>query len=195
MRAYLRLLVICGMAALLSSSAWADDIHVVLDPEPPQAGTFNLIQQTGVPYQVTWGSCTQNGVPTALQGETACLLFINQLPDNQTIPDLTVSFVVPSAMNGQTISCSNTDAFLTNNSCTAAGTLTTGEFVTFDFSGGTAIPNESAFFLGEDGVALSDLGSSWTVQVPEPGTLLLLLVGLGALFAFGFRRQHALHAC
>jgi hypothetical protein len=194
-RGSVKFLVLCGLASILSCAARADDIHVVLDPEPPQAGTFDLIQQTGVPYQVTWGSCTQAGVPTALQGETACLLFINQLPNNQTIEDLTVSFVVPAAMNGQTISCTNTDAFLTSNSCSAAGTLSTGEFVTFDFDGGTPIPNESAFFLGEDGVALSDLGSSWSVQVPEPSTLLLLLVGLGSLLAFGFRRQRALQTC
>ncbi len=195
MRGYLKFMVFCGLASLLSCATWADDIHVVLDPEPPQAGTFDLIQQTGTPYQVSWGSCTQNGVPSALQGETACLLFINQLPDNETIPDLTISFVVPAAMNGQTISCTNTDEFLTNNSCTAAGMLYTGESVTFDFSGGTPIPNESAFFLGEDGVGLADLGSSWSVQVPEPSALLLLLVGLGTLFIFGFRRQQTLHTC
>lgn len=194
MRGSLKLIVLCAVASVLSCAAWADDIHVVLDPQAPQMGTFNLIQQTGTPYQVTWGSCTQPGVPGALSGETACLLFINQLSAGQTIPDLTISFVVPAAMNGQTISCTNTDSFLTNNSCTAAGTLTTGEFVTFDFSGGTAIPNESAFFLGEDGVALADLGT-WTVQVPEPGTLLLLVVGFGSLIGFGFRRQRVLHTC
>jgi len=194
MRTYLKLLLICGFACLLTGSARADDIHVVLDPEPPQAGTFNLIQQTGVEYQVTWGSCSQAGVPTALQGETACLLFINQLPDNEAIGDLTLSFVVNSALAGQTISCSNTDQYLTSNSCAAAGTLTLGETVTFDFDGGTAIPNESAFFLGEDGVALADL-PTLNVEVPEPGILALLLVGLGTLFIFGFRRQHVLDAC
>lgn len=195
MRGCLKFIVLCGIASVLSCAAWADDIHVVLDPQAPQIGSFNLIQQNGTPYQVTWGSCTQPGVPAPLSGETACLLFINQLPANETVPDLTISFVVPAVMNGQTISCSNTDAFLTNNSCAAAGTLSTGEFVTFDFSGGTPIPNESAFFLGEDGVALADLGT-WNVQVSEPGTLLLLVVGLGGiLIGFGFYRQRSLQPC
>lgn len=194
MRTYFKFLILCVVASAVSCAVWADDIHVVLDPEAPMAGTFNLIQQEGVQYQVSWGSCTQSGVPSALQGETACLLFINQLPDNQTIADLTLSFTVNSALAGQTISCSNTDQFLTSNTCAAAGTLGLGQIATFNFDGGTPIPNESAFFLGEDGVALDAL-PTLNVEAPEPGTLLLLLVGLGTLLAFGYRRQQALHIC
>jgi hypothetical protein len=194
MRKYFKVLILCVVASALGCSAWADDIHVVLDPQAPTAGTFNLIQQEGVQYQVSWGSCTQSGVPSALQGETACLLFINQLPNNQTITDLTLSFIVNSALEGQTISCGNTDQYLTSNTCAAAGTLALGQTATFDFNGGTPIPNESAFFLGEDGVALDAL-PTLNVQVPEPSTLLLLLVGLGTLFVFSFRRQQALHIC
>lgn len=75
--------------------------------------------------------------------------------------------------------CSNLDSSLTTNNCDSYNTgLTAGENVMLNFSGGTPIPNYMAFFIAEDGVLLGDMPDV-VISTPEPGTLLLLSMGLG----------------
>jgi PEP-CTERM motif len=177
-------LMIALVAFCFSGIAMADDIHVIFDPQPPTLGTLNLIQQTGTPYLVSWVSCTSSGVPQPLQGDTACLLFLNQV--GAPITDLNIQFTVNQALVGQTLGCDTLkgDSHLTSNSCgnTPSTPFTLGQIVSFDFFGGAAIPDESAFFLAETGVDLADAPQvTITVPTPEPGTLALMLAGLLAV--------------
>jgi hypothetical protein len=183
MRGYLKLMLLCGIACVLSLPTWANDIHVILDPQPATLGTFNLIQQAGTAYSVTWGSCTQNGVPSNMQGYMACLLFLNET--GNPITDLSFTFTAGTAQQGYgAVTCSNLDTALSSNNCGAFASIAPGQLVALDFYGGTAIPNYSAFFLAEDGVSIANLGT-WTVDVPEPGVVVLLMFGLAALIGFG----------
>lgn len=183
----LRFLALPILAMALAAPAWADDVNIVFDPTPAELGSFYLVQAPGVDYSVAWGSCSQNGVPSALSGDDACLLFINQT--GAPIDELNLTFTVNEALVGQTISCTNTDSSLTGNDCAAAGTLTLGETVTISLYGGTAIPNESAFFIAENGVDLADMpGMGIDVPTHDPSTLVLLLAGMAVLGICGVRR-------
>jgi len=184
----LRLIVLPVILLALAAPAWADDINMILDPgTPPQVGSFYLIQSVGTLYDVAWGSCTQPGVPSSMSGDAGCMLFINQT--GQPITDLLLSFTVNSVLAGQTVTCTNLDSYLTSNTCAANGTLTLGQMVNADFFGGTPIPDESAFFIGENGVPYQNL-PPLTLDVPahDPSTLLLLAVGIGMLALSGIRR-------
>jgi hypothetical protein len=180
-------LVVPLLMLALAAPAWADDINIIFDPTPAEQGTFYLIQQPFVTYDVSWGSCTQNGVPSALQGDAACMLFINQT--GAPLGNLNLTFTVNNALAGQTITCTNTDSFLTGNNCTAAGTLTLNETVTVNLFGGSAVPDEMAFFIAENGVTLSNL-PPLTFEVPthDPNTLVLLVAGVAMLAMCGLRR-------
>jgi hypothetical protein len=119
-----------------------------------------------------------------MANDTACLLFINQT--GASISDLMISFTPTAAFAGQSLTCTSLDVFLSSNNCGQA--LTVGVPVVFDFFGGSSIPNNMAFFLAENGVSLSAVnGAGWMVQVPEPGSLLLLVIGLAVLIGFSFR--------
>lgn len=196
MKACLRLAVLCGIAFFLSSVASADDIHVTLDPSTPiVSGSYDLILAQGTAYSVTWVSCSDPAfIGTGLQGDQACLAFINK--SSAPIAELNLTFTNLVGLDNQTVTCDNLDSYLTGNSCASVPTIQAGGTYSFDFFGGDAIGNGLAFYLGETGVSLADMQADpWSVDVPEPGTLVLLLAGLGALFLFGFRRPQTLQSC
>jgi hypothetical protein len=190
-----KLAILCGIAGFLASTAWADDIHVTLDPNTPiTGGDYGLVKAQGVTYSVTWVSCSGDVFSgTGLEADNACLAFINKT--NAPITDLSFSFNAPAGnpLVGQTVMCDNTDGFLTQNNCGSAAPegILAGTTYTFDFSGGTAIPSEMAFYIGETGVLnLSDINAdNWSVTAPEPGTLVLSLGGLMLLFVLRHRRS------
>jgi hypothetical protein len=192
-------LMIALVAFCFSGIAMADDIHVIFDPTtvPAIVAGFNEIQQTNTPYLVSWTSCNQAVVPTSMQGDNACLLFLNLT--GAPITDLNVSFTVNQALASanQTLGCSTLDSFLSSNNCSSvSGTLTLGQVVTFDFFGGTPVPTSnppsfSAFYIAENGITnLTDVPQiTVTVPTPEPGSLGLMLAGLLAVgFALFFKK-------
>ncbi len=180
-----RFLVLPLLLMAMAAPAWADDISIIFDPSPPLVGTFYLIQTPGLNYEVSWGSCTQNGVPAALQGDQGCMLFLNET--GAPITELTLTFMVNSFLAGQTIACSSTDGSLTGDTCAAAGTLVLNTMATVELY--TSVPNYSAFFIAENGVVSSDL-PPLDAQVPtyDPSTLVLLLAGMAMLGVCGVRR-------
>ena len=185
----IRFLILPMLLLAMAAPAWADDINIIFDPMPAELGTFYLIQSPGTVYDVSWGSCTQSGVPSALQGDQGCMLFINQLPDNATITQLNLTFTPNAALAGQTIMCTNLDAYLNGNDCADAGELmNNGIPVTVSFYG-LGVPNEMAFFIAENGVAYQNLPPV-EIEVPthDPGTLVLLLAGIALLGMCGVRR-------
>jgi hypothetical protein len=122
-----------------------------------------------------------------LKSETACANFANLtgLP----ITQLTFTFIADTSIPGaNTVSCNSIDANLAQATCPVDQTFGTGDAVATTFFGGTPIPPSgpgnalSVFFLGEDGVALSDINNlTWTVSAPEPSSLSLLAAGVGLL--------------
>jgi hypothetical protein len=179
---YFRLVLIAGLVLIFSGAAFADDIHVFLDPQPATIGDFNLIQSNGVDYTVSWTSCTDPVFAnTGFVGDAACLAFINQT--GAAITDLKFGFTVNAALVGQTIACDNApgDTHLDGNNCAATpGPFTLGQVVNVDFFGGDPIPNNYAFYIAENGVALAD-APTVGVEVPEPTPLTLLISGMGLL--------------
>jgi hypothetical protein len=193
MRFFRPVLMIVLVAFCFSGIAMADDIHVIFDPQPPVqiiSGDFGLIKQTGTSYLVSWVSCDNPAIDDAtIAAQQACLLLVNET--GAPITDLNLQFTVPptvpgqpaSPLVGQTLGCDSIDQFLTSNTCGGVtGTLTAGQLVSFDFSGGAPIPINSIFFFGESGVDLADAPPlTITVPTPEPGTLALMLAGLLAV--------------
>ena len=55
-----------------------------------------------------------------------------------------------------------------------------GQIVNVAFFGGDPIPNNYAFYIAENGVALAD-APTVGVEVPEPASLTLLASGMGLL--------------
>ena len=175
---YLRVVLLLAACVVFVRSASANDIRLIFDPSPAQQGSFYIIQTPGTDYSVSWESCSSTGIPTSLHGNNGCLPFINETGGPISLLDL--SFAVNSALVGQTIDCVNTDGNLTSNNCDAYSPLTLGENVTVTFSGGSSIPNYMAFFIAEDGVALSSMPVSG-VSVAEPLALPLLMMGLALM--------------
>jgi len=194
MRCALRFALVCAIGCLFSLSAFADDINVIFDPPattPPTASLY-VISEAGVTYSVSWGSCSQAGVPVSMSSDEACLLFINET--GSPIDDLNITFTAGTADEGYgTVSCTSLDSTLSSNNC-PSGAISSGELVTLSFFGGDAVPDLGGFFIAENGVDPANLGA-WDIEVPEPGTLVLLMFGLAAVFAFGYRRQQALNIC
>ena len=193
MRYLAPVLLLLILVCTFSSPAVADDIHVIFDPVPPTLGVLNLIQQTNTPYLVNWVSCGSAGVPQALAGQQACLLFLNET--GTSIKDLQFQFTANNALAGQTIACDSIDSFLTSNTCgSVSGELQSGQPITVDFFGGQSIPNFLAFFFGETGVSLANAPpvtiTANVVATPEPKSFALLLAGL-AVVAFTFLRKSA----
>jgi hypothetical protein len=185
-----RLLAILAFALAIASPAWADDINIIFDPTPATIGSLNLIQQAGTTYSVNWVPCTSPGVPAGLQGDEGCLLFLNQT--GAPITDLSITFVVTAALNGQSFVCTNApgDTHLSTNTCN--GTLQTGETVTAEFSGGQSVGDEMAFFIAENsgGTPLDQLPTV-DLDIPDfdPSTLTLLATGMALMAAGAIRRM------
>jgi hypothetical protein len=174
-------LMLALLALVFSGAAFADDIHVIFDPQPATIGDFNLIQSNGVDYSVNWVPCNSAGIPAGFAGDDACLAFLNET--GAAINSLNFTFTVNQALVGQTIACDNLpgDTHLDSNSCSSVtGQLYLGEVVNVDFFGGDPIPNYYAFFIGENGVDVAD-APTVGVEVPEPTSLTLLASGMGLL--------------
>ena len=188
-----RVVAMLAVLMALASPAWAGSINIIFDPQPPQVGNFYIIDQQGVGFQVAWGSCSQAGVPQALQGDDACMLFINE--SGAPITDINLTFTVPNdpgnPLIGSEFSCTSLDAFLSSNSC-PGGTLQAGQTVTADFFGGMSVGNFSAFFLAENGIPVDDLPPG-SVQAAafDPNTMAQLAAGMALLAAFAMRRAVA----
>jgi hypothetical protein len=179
---YIRLILIAAALCIFSGAAYADDIHVILDPQAPTSGDLNLIQSIGVNYTVNWTSCSDAVFAnTGFAGDNACLAFLNQT--GAAIADLNFGFTVNAALVGQTIACDNApgDTHLDSNDCSATpGPFVLGQIVNVAFFGGDPIPNNYAFYIAENGVALAD-APTVGVEVPEPASLTLLASGMGLL--------------
>jgi hypothetical protein len=182
MKNFIRPALLALLVLVFSGAAFADDIHVIFDPQPATVGSFNLIQSTGVEYTVNWGDCTQPVfATTGFSGDAACLAFINQT--GAAIGSLNFTFTVNAALVGQTIACDNApdDTHLDGNDCASTpGPFTLGQVVDVNFFGGDPIPNGFAFYIAENGVALAD-APTVGVEVPEPASMTLLASGMGLL--------------
>jgi PEP-CTERM motif-containing protein len=178
---YIRLALIAAALCVFSGAAYADDIHVIFDPQIPQSGAFGIIESTGVDYTADWEDCGTLGIPQSLSGHQACLGFINET--GGAISELNFSFVVNSALVGQTIACDNQtgDNHLSSNDCSSVpGPFSLGQLVQVSFFSGDPIPNQFAFFIAEDGVALTN-APPVGVEAPEPSSLGMLASGMGLL--------------
>jgi hypothetical protein len=177
-------LIVALLCIATAGAAFADDIHVIFDPQIPQAGPFGIIQQNGVNYTSEWESCNTLGIPQAFAGQQACLAFINET--GADITALNFSFTVNQALVGQTIGCDNLpgDTHLSSNTCGSVQTgpdgFVLGQLVSVSFFSGDPIPNNFAFFIGETGVALAD-APTVGIEVPEPSSLTLMAAGMGLL--------------
>ncbi|MGA2812529.1 MAG: PEP-CTERM sorting domain-containing protein [Candidatus Acidiferrum sp.] len=179
---YFRLVMLAALVLVFSGAAFADDIHVIFDPQPATLGTLNLIQSTGVDYTVDWANCGDAVFAnTGFSGDAACLAFLNQT--GAAINELNFGFTVNAALVGQTIACDNApgDTHLDGNDCAATpGPFVLGQVVNVSFFGGDPIPSGFAFYIAENGVALAD-APPVGVEVPEPASLTLLASGMGLL--------------
>jgi PEP-CTERM motif len=184
-------LIVALLCVATAGATFADDIHVVFDPTTstaPLNGFTNIITSLTPPIAFTWFACSSNpdisGVfplAPALSGETACAEFANDTGMNITSINFafTANPLIPGA---DSVSCSNVqgDPHLSSATCGPDGPL-----FNITFSGGTPIvPTvgtvESLFFIGEDGVAVTDINNlGWTASAPEPGSLTLLAAGMG----------------
>jgi hypothetical protein len=182
MKKFIRPALLALLVLVFSGVALADDIHVIIDPQPATVGDFNLIQSTGVDYTVNWTSCSDPVFAnTSFAGDAACLAFINQT--GSAISALNFGFTVNAALVGQTIACDNSvgDTHLDSNNCASTpGPFTLGQVVDVNFFGGDPIPDSYAFYIAENGVVLAD-APTVGVEVTEPASLALLASGMGLL--------------
>lgn len=174
----------CVLAFGVSSSAFA--IRFRLDPAgnpPPPALTLtNLLPgDLGQAISVNWQPCTNLGIPPVLSEPPLNLvscLALNNLT-GAPISALAFQFTVPASLDGQSLDCSNDNAFLATTTNCPTGNLTTGQLVTFGFSGLPPIPNNTDFFLG----ASDSVPITVTASVPEPGELGMFGFGLALVAA------------
>lgn len=209
---YFRVLLLSLVVLAFAMAAAADtipDIHIVFDPSipvtPAMIGNLYVIQTPGTSYSVSWMDCSAYSTFNPAPSFDACLGFFNNTGTDLT--DFDLSFTVPSTgpgsvLIGQPINCSTLGPNLTSNTC-PSGTLAAGDTVDVGFFGGTAVGNETAFFVGEDGVACSNPAGSLTCSslpptfvaddaTPEPATLLFFATGLAALsLGLGWQRKRA----
>jgi len=198
----LRLTFVCAVVLLSASVALADDPQGVLDPlQATDILGFNLIEQSGVDYNVAWTGCglAQLINYNAFKNSTACIYFVNLTG----APIYTLDFSFNDTGISGPFSCISADSYL-SAPCTAAQT---GNVVTMDYSGGTPIPYTApiptVFIFGlagatdSSGAPLSpqeanmDFSAGTGANVPtyDPGTLMLLASGIGLLGVCGLRRN------
>jgi len=186
-----RTLIVFAVLLALASPAWANSVNVILDDPTPVGGGGSPYQLlTTGPYSVAWQSCGNPPVPIYEPASTYtdCLALLNNLNTGGPITTFELMITVPTALNGDTLSCLNPDG--TTNNCGTIGPLVAGNTVTLTFSG-LDIPINTEFFVGLSGpdVTTSDVPNP-TVSLPtnDPSTLVLLAVGMGMLAMCGARR-------
>lgn len=180
------------LVLLLGSTVRADDLTVVLDPDP----VLTSYVYTGSPISVSWQSCgtasggsttTSTGFPSAYSGDDGCFAVTNESGNTLNFVSLTIT--ASSSVMSQSVTCDNLDTFLTEDNC-ASVTLNPDGTVTLDFEGGSGIPNFTTFFVGEIGVTdpTDNLPTTFSVPTHDPSTLMLLLAGMSMLAVAGIRR-------
>ena len=204
----LKVMVLAVVLVAFTSPAWANGLGIVFDPGPPSppgGGTNLYYLETGGPYTVSWQTCAvepsgplpPSGPGSGFIGDPACLGFANYT-GNQ-ISTLTLQFTVGGALDGLTLSCSNTDSYLATNNCSSySSPLTDGEMVTLVFTGPVNVPPVTDFFFAAvttdsngNPITIPDFSmpdSTLTVPAYDPSTLVLLTVGIAMLGMCGIRR-------
>ncbi len=184
----IRILLVVTAFCAFAASAMATDIRIIFDPSTPATlGNLYEINQPGVQYGVSWVSCSDYSSFNPAPSYDVCLGFFNNT--GQPITALDLSFTVNSYLAGlnQTLDCATSGNNLVDNTCSPSGTLTAGESVNVDFFGGAAIPNSTAFFIGENGADYYLLPTvTITEPVPEPSMLSQLIPAALGVLAFGW---------
>lgn len=194
LRAFILAFAVLGFAIAASADVMPD-IHIVFDPavpvSPSMIGNLYVVQTPGTPYSVSWLNCSAYSSFNPAPNFDACLGFFNNT--GAPLTGFDISFTVPSTgpgsgLIGQPVNCSTLGPNLTGNTC-PTGTLSAGENVDVSFFGGAAVGNETAFFVGEDGVACGNPSDGLVCSslppttvaddsAPEAGTLVLFGTGL-----------------
>jgi hypothetical protein len=195
LRFALPLVLVCGFATAALADSF-QDMRIVFDPisaaNDPDAAVTTLYTPNQQ-VSVAWQSCGNKGIPTELSGYTACLA-LNNLT-GQKITTLDLSFTTPSSFALQTIDCSNTDGFLTENNC-PSGSVGANQFVSITLFGGDPVPNATDFFFAADAACKSGpctladfpIAGVDPDATPEPATLTLFLSGTLFILALGWWR-------
>jgi hypothetical protein len=170
-------LIVAILCVFAAGAAFADDIHVVFDPQIV-SGNFGVVSDPAAIYTVAWESCGSSGIPQAEFGsDQACIALVNET--GVGLSHLNFSFTVDAALVGQTIACDSLDDVLSSNDCLSTpGPFTLGQVVSVNFFAGDPIPNNAVFFFGETGVDLAD-APTVNITAPEPTSLTLLAAGMG----------------
>lgn len=188
-------LAACVLAFGVSSSAFA--IRFRLDPgssTTPVSVTNLLPGDLGQAVSVNWQPCSNLGIPPVLSAPPLSLvscLALNNLT-GASISSLMFQFTVPAVLEGQTLDCSNDNAFLATTTNCPTGNLVTGQVVSFGFSGLPPIPTNTDFFLGaSDSVDITVTANA--NPVPEPAALGMFGLGLAliGIMVEVRRRRHA----
>jgi len=194
-----KLLIVPLALLAFASPTWANGLGVILDPPSTPVvlptGSFYDITPGNFLFLVTWGSCSQPGMPSAFSGDAGCMILAND--SGGPITSLSLIFTVNGALDGLDLSCTNPlgDPHLSSNTCSdLSGPLVSGDTVDVTFFGGTPIPgstplNTSFFYIAETGVPYTSL-PMFGVSVPtyDPSTLVLLATGMAFLAMGAFRR-------
>lgn len=192
-------ILVCGFAV-----ANETDIHIIMDPgvTPSMLGNLYELDSTNTEYNVTWLNCSAYSSFNPAPSYDACLGIFNNT--GASLSTFEISFTVPSSgpgseLAGQPITCSVSGVNLIDNTC-PSGNLVAGDTYTVSFFGGTPIANETAFFIGEDGVDCDNAAGSLLCTTlpamgvtadptPEPSTLAFLLeAGLLGGVVMGLKR-------
>src|ERR1700759_2348616 len=113
---YFRPAILAVLVLIFSGAAFADDIHVIFDPETPiPVGNFGVVTDPTAVYTFSFGSCTATGIPSAFSEDDGCIALVNET--GRALSSLNLSFVVNSFLVGQTIGCDSLDDNLTSNDC------------------------------------------------------------------------------
>jgi len=199
----LLVMALCVAVLLSAGVARADDPSGTLDPvQATDILGFNLIEKSGVNYDVTWTGCGLAQVInySAFQSSSACIYFVNLTG----APIHTLDFSFNDSGIPGPFTCLSADSYL-SAPCIADQM---GNVVTMDYSGGTPIPYTAPiptiFIFGLSGDDASgspispqeanmDFSAGTGANVPtyDPGTLMLLATGIGLLGMCGLRRRPA----
>lgn len=195
---YFRPVLIVALLCFVSvGSAFAT--RVVFDPPPPtgiqlSASDVNDIFTLQPPSSFTWGSCGTTDISVLAPGlltsnnggaEDACAEFANFT--GAPITSITFSYAAGSGVPGADTTPQACQTLIGDPHLTSPSCAETDNTFTYTFTGGQSIPASgngliSVFFIGEDGIPLTDIGGvTWSASMPEPSSLTLLAAGMGLI--------------